>query len=174
MQSRTSILSAFTLSSGMAFGAAAIAADLPKSGTIKTHIGLKENSVAVPVGGRLVREHHRVGDNNDAGNGPLHTDAWNSRTQWILTTVRRNSEVIALPATQAGWTGFLSRSRVRAAAPVVLALASLPAAPDGIPGSKANSHTNASQPMPRRASTIARSNSTISYNNLSSKSLNRR
>ena len=47
MQSRTSILSAFTLSSGMAFGAAAIAADLPKSGTIKTHIGLKENSVAV-------------------------------------------------------------------------------------------------------------------------------
>jgi hypothetical protein len=32
MQSRTCILSAFTLSTGMAFGAAAVAGDLPKSG----------------------------------------------------------------------------------------------------------------------------------------------
>lgn len=53
-------------------------------------------------------------------------------------------------------------------------MASLPAAPDGIPESKANSHTNASQRMPRRASTIARSYSTISYNNLAGKSLNGR
>ena len=55
---------------------------------------------------------------------------------------------------------------------MVLALASLPAAPDGILGSKANSHTNASQRMPRRASTIARNYLTISYNNLVSMSLN--
>jgi hypothetical protein len=32
MQSRTCILSAFTLSTSIAFGAAAVAADLPKSG----------------------------------------------------------------------------------------------------------------------------------------------
>jgi hypothetical protein len=34
MQSHRSILSAFTLSTGMVFGAAAIAADLPKEGTV--------------------------------------------------------------------------------------------------------------------------------------------
>jgi hypothetical protein len=79
MQSRRSILSALALSSGMAFGTAAMAADLPKSGTIKTHIGLKENSVAVPVGEKHVLFANTTGAviYNDAGNGPLHGDAWN-------------------------------------------------------------------------------------------------
>jgi len=78
MQSRTCLLYAFTLSISMIFGAAAMAADLPKSGTIKTHIGIKANSVVVPVGEKHVLVASTVGGviYNDAGNGPLHGDAW--------------------------------------------------------------------------------------------------
>jgi hypothetical protein len=79
MQSRKSILSAFTLGTAMAFGAAAMGADLPKSGTIKTHIGIKSNSVVVPVGEKHVLIAGTVGAviYNEPGDGPLHGDAWN-------------------------------------------------------------------------------------------------
>jgi hypothetical protein len=125
MQPRTRFLSAFTLSSAMAFGAAAIAADLPKSGTIKTHIGLKENSVAVPVGEKHVLFANTTGAviYNDAGNGPLHGDAWNCAYSVDFDNGAAKLQGYCASGDASGWTGFSPHSRVRAAAPVVLALA---------------------------------------------------
>lgn len=78
MQSRTCKLTAFTLSTGMAFGAAAMAADLPKEGTIKLHSTFKSEGQVVDVG-----EKHAMGSGNvwgvtynDAGSGPLHAGVW--------------------------------------------------------------------------------------------------
>ena len=78
MQPRTCLLYAFTLSTAMAFGAEAMAADLPKSGTIRTHIGIKANAVVVPVGEKRILVAATVGGviYNDAANGPLNGDAW--------------------------------------------------------------------------------------------------
>ena len=79
MKSRTRLLSAMALSlgTGLAFGAAAMAADLPQSGTIKIHSTFKSNPQAVEVGKK-----HFMGSliawavtYNDAGSGPLHLGA---------------------------------------------------------------------------------------------------
>lgn len=74
MQPRTCVLSAFALGAAMAFGAAAMAADLPPSGTIKMHTAQKAALQIVQVG-----EKHFMGSGNvwgvsynDAGSGPLH------------------------------------------------------------------------------------------------------
>lgn len=67
-----------TLSAASIFGAPAIAAELPESGTIKIHSNLKGNTQAVQVA-----EKHFMGSGNgsgvsynDAGSGPLHMGAW--------------------------------------------------------------------------------------------------
>jgi hypothetical protein len=68
----------FSLGTGLAFGAAAMAADLPQSGIIKLHSATKNNSQGFEVG-----EKHFMGSGNgwgvtynDAGSGPLHMGAW--------------------------------------------------------------------------------------------------
>jgi hypothetical protein len=50
MQSRTCILSAFTLSTAMAFGVAALAADLPKEGTYRGTYSGVGTAKATPIG----------------------------------------------------------------------------------------------------------------------------
>jgi hypothetical protein len=68
----------FSLGTGLAFGAAAMAADLPQSGIIKLHSATKNNSQGFEVG-----EKHFMGSGNgwgvtynDADSGPLHMGAW--------------------------------------------------------------------------------------------------
>ena len=67
----------FALSAAFAFGAPAISADLPQSGTIKLHSSFNGNSQVVEVG----EKHFMVSGNgwgvtyNDAGSGPLHMGA---------------------------------------------------------------------------------------------------
>jgi hypothetical protein len=93
MQSRTCKLTAFTLSTGMAFGAAAMAADLPKEGTIKLHSTIKGTGQAVDVG-----EKHLMGNGNgwgvtfnDAGSGPLHMGAW--MCTWTFQNVSSPTQI---------------------------------------------------------------------------------
>ena len=50
MQSRTCILSAFTLSTSMVFGATAMAADLPKEGTFSGTYSAVGTSKTIPIG----------------------------------------------------------------------------------------------------------------------------
>jgi hypothetical protein len=50
MQSRTCIMSAFTLSTSMAFGAAAMAADLPKEGTFSGTYSAVGTTKVLPIG----------------------------------------------------------------------------------------------------------------------------
>jgi hypothetical protein len=50
MQSRTCIMSAFTLSISVAFGAAAMAADLPKEGTFSGTYSAVTTVKAIPIG----------------------------------------------------------------------------------------------------------------------------
>ena len=76
MQPRT-ILSAVTLGIAIFLGAAAMAADLSQSGTIKIHSTFKSNPQGVEVGKK-----HFMGSfigwavtYNDAGSGPLHMGA---------------------------------------------------------------------------------------------------
>jgi hypothetical protein len=79
MKSRTRLLSAMALSlgTGLAVGTAAMAADLPQSGTIKIHSTGKGSTQAVEVG----KKHFMGSYNywfvtyNDAGSGPLHMGA---------------------------------------------------------------------------------------------------
>jgi hypothetical protein len=78
MQSRTSTLFAFTLGSAMTFGAAAIAADLPQSGTIKIHSDSKVNVQATEVGDKHIMASANAWGvtHNDLGSGPLNMGAW--------------------------------------------------------------------------------------------------
>jgi hypothetical protein len=77
MQMQTNLLVAATLSTAMCLGAAAMAGDLPQSGTIKIHGAHKGTVEAVQVG-----EKHFMGTGsnwgvtyNEAGSGPLHLGA---------------------------------------------------------------------------------------------------
>jgi hypothetical protein len=69
---------ALSLGTGLALGAAAMAADLPQSDTIKLHSAIKTTSQGFEVG-----EKHFMGSGNgwgvtynDADSGPLHMGAW--------------------------------------------------------------------------------------------------
>jgi hypothetical protein len=62
MQQRTSILSTFTLSTAMAFGAASMAADLPKEGKYKGTASGYGTSKSIPVGKERVLT---IWDEND-------------------------------------------------------------------------------------------------------------
>jgi hypothetical protein len=64
----------FSLGAAFAFGTPAMSADLPQSGTVKSHGTFKGTAQAVPVGEKHVMG---AGTNagityNDAGSGPLH------------------------------------------------------------------------------------------------------
>jgi hypothetical protein len=68
----------FSLGAAFAFWTPAMSADLPQSGTIRSHGTLKFNNQIVDVG-----EKHTMGAGtgwgvtfNDAGSGPLHMGAW--------------------------------------------------------------------------------------------------
>jgi hypothetical protein len=62
MQMQTNLLVAATLSAAMCFGAAAMAGDLPQSGTIKIHGAHKGTVQAVQVG-----EKHFMGTGSNWG-----------------------------------------------------------------------------------------------------------
>jgi hypothetical protein len=75
MQQRTSILSAFTLTTAMAFGAAAMAADLPKEGTYKGTYAAVGTVKANPIGkDRLLTVFDET--------GLQVTDGFSDRTTW--------------------------------------------------------------------------------------------
>jgi hypothetical protein len=78
MQSRTSALFAFTLGSATIFGTAALAADLPQSGTIKIHSDSKVNVQVTEVGDKHIMASANSSGvtHNDSGSGPLHMGAW--------------------------------------------------------------------------------------------------
>jgi hypothetical protein len=78
MQSRTSTLFAFTLGSAMTIGAAAKAADLPQSGTIRIHSDIKLSIQVTEVGDKHIMATANGWGvaHNDLGSGPLDMGAW--------------------------------------------------------------------------------------------------
>jgi hypothetical protein len=78
MHAHRLIETVFSLGAALAFGIPAMAADLPRSGTIKIHRNLEANEQVVQIGEKhfIASGNGWVVAYNDAGNGPPDMGAW--------------------------------------------------------------------------------------------------
>ena len=91
MQQRTSILSAFTLSTAMALGTAAMAADLPKEGTDSyTNIWLATVTSSIKAGDRSFATVELTGTTRNDFGGPMFNYVDNTASaRWKLLAANR-------------------------------------------------------------------------------------
>jgi hypothetical protein len=164
MQSRTSTLFAFTLGSAMTIGAAAKAADLPQSGTIRIHSDIKLSIQVTEVGDKHIMATANGWGvaHNDLGSGPLDMGAWFCAFSFENVKGPPNYSGSCTFGDAGGADKSLSRSPGReTTAGATKALAQSSAGSESILASTGTWFGNATLSTQHRDSLPARNNSTI-------------